>query len=82
MQVYHETHPGYTVNLGDGSGRRGIAALVPRVALPLGVRQHEGSTPYRSVSGDRQRRTKSSALQVKASAAVLGSLEMGHFGGE
>ena len=27
-------NPGYTLNLGDGSGRCGIAALVPRVALP------------------------------------------------
>jgi len=26
----------YTLNLGDGSGRSGIAALVPRVALPSG----------------------------------------------
>jgi hypothetical protein len=28
--------------LGDGSGHHGITALVPRVALPLVVRQHEG----------------------------------------
>ncbi len=27
-------NPGYTLNLGDGSGRSGIAAVVPRVALP------------------------------------------------
>ncbi len=28
--------PGVTLNLGDGSGHGGIAALVPRVALPTG----------------------------------------------
>ncbi len=30
-------NPGHTLNLGDGSGRSGIAALVPRVALPFGM---------------------------------------------
>ena len=56
----------------------GITALVPRVALPLVVRQHEGSTPYRSISRGQRKRTESLALQVKTSAGDLGSLEMEH----
>lgn len=44
------------------------------------VHQHEGSTPCRFVSGDRLKCDKSSALQVKTSAAALWSLGMEHFG--
>lgn len=41
-------NPGYTLNLGDGSGHGGIASLVPRVALPSGCAQARGfdSLPF------------------------------------
>ena len=77
---------------GEGRGMQEIrekeaaAAASPpwfRVLPSLrGVRQHEGSTPCRSVSGDRRRRNKSSALQVKTSAEALWSLGIGHSGGQ
>jgi len=39
---------GYTLNVGDGSGHGGIAALVPRVALPTGCASARGfnSLPF------------------------------------
>ena len=43
-----EQNSGDILNLGDGSGRSGIAALVPRVALPSGRAQALGfdSLPF------------------------------------
>ncbi len=68
------------MNWGDGSGLCSIAALFPRVALPLNGRAPaQGSTPHGPAplglpSCDRQL-----ALQVKTSANTLKPFEAGPF---